>query len=408
MASALFPTTQTDTKAGRFGAYGGRYVPETLMAALRRTGACLCGGAGGCRRSRRAGRPAARIIAGRPTPLYFAKRLTETAGRRQDLPEARRPAAHRRAQDQQRAGPGAAGEAHGQAAHHRGDRAGQHGVATATVCALLGMECVVYMGEEDMRRQELNVFRMRLLGAEVRGVTSGSATLKDADQRGDARLGHQRSRHPTTFWAARWGRIRIRPWCAIFIASSAMEAKRADSGAGRPAAGRGHCLRGRRLERDRRLLRFIPDDEGAADRRGSRRSRHSAGRACGALSQAAAPGVLQGTYSYVLQDEDGQIAPTHSVSAGLDYASIGPGACGAARLGPRGVCRQRRCRRAGGGGDAGRTEGILPALEIGARGGRVHEDRAELPSHDILVINLSGRGDKDMGIITRELNIQGA
>ncbi len=172
-------STVIHTIPGRFGAYGGRYVPETLMAALKswstptpKTQAdpvfhaelnLLLGD-----------------YAGRPTPLYLAARLTSQLGgakiylKREDLLHTGG------AQDQQLSWPGPAGPSYGQASRHRRNGAGQHGVATATVCALFGMECVVYMGEEDMRRQELNVYRMRLLGAEVRGVSSGSRTLKDA------------------------------------------------------------------------------------------------------------------------------------------------------------------------------------------------------------------------------------
>jgi tryptophan synthase beta chain len=202
---------------GRFGAYGGRYVPETLMAALLELEAAY---------AEAQADPAfhaelnglLKDYCGRPTPLYFAKRLTETLGgakiylKREDLLHT---GAHK------------INNALGQAmlARRMGKQriiaetgAGQHGVATATVCALFGMECVVYMGEEDMRRQELNVFRMRLLGAEVRGVSGGSATLKDAINEA-MRDWVTNVRSTFIFWDRRWGRILTRRWCGTFIAS---------------------------------------------------------------------------------------------------------------------------------------------------------------------------------------------
>ncbi len=172
-------TATSATATGRFGAYGGRYVPETLMPAI-----------GELERAYAEVRDDAefqaelsrlhRTYTGRPTPITFAQRLTEAVRRRANLSQARGSGAYRRAQDQQRAGPGPAGQAHGQAPHHRRDRRRPARRGHATVCALLGLECVVYMGTEDMARQRPNVFRMRLLGAEVRGVDTGSRTLKDA------------------------------------------------------------------------------------------------------------------------------------------------------------------------------------------------------------------------------------
>src|ERR1700744_4882271 len=171
--------TETQTRAGRFGEYGGRYVPETLMAALEELeGAYAQAKADPIFRAELDA--LLRDYAGRPTPLYFAQRLTERLGgakiylKREDLLHT---GAHK---INNCLGQGLLAQRMGKHRIIAETGAGQHGVATATVCALLGMECVVYMGEEDMRRQELNVYRMRLLGAEVRGVGSGSKTLKDA------------------------------------------------------------------------------------------------------------------------------------------------------------------------------------------------------------------------------------
>src|SRR6201996_5479752 len=179
MASIILPATPSDSRTGRFGIYGGRYVPETLMAALLELE----------REYELAKADAAfqteldsllKDFAGRPTPLYFAKRLTESLGgakiylKREDLLHT---GAHK---INTAVGQGLLARRMGKKRIIAETGAGQHGVATATVCALLGLECIVYMGEEDMHRQELNVYRMRLLGAEVRGVSSGSRTLKDA------------------------------------------------------------------------------------------------------------------------------------------------------------------------------------------------------------------------------------
>ena len=261
--------------------------------------------------------------AGRPTPLYFAKRLTEELGgakiylKREDL-------LHTGAHKINNAlGQGLLAKRMGKKRIIAETGAGQHGVATATVCALLGLECVVYMGDVDMARQELNVLRMRLLGAEVRGVSSGSKTLKDAiseamrDWVTNVRttyylLGSALGAHPYPTMVRDFHRVHQH------------RDEAADSRERRPPAHRHHRLRRRRIECHRRVLRVHPRPRGAPHRRRSRRPRHRAGRARGALLSGGAPGVLQGTYSYVLQDENGQIALTHSVSAGLDYASIGP------------------------------------------------------------------------------------
>ena len=252
--------------------------------------------------------------------------------------------------------------------------AGQHGVATATVCALLGMECVVYMGEVDMARQELNVLRMRLLGAEVRGVASGSKHAEGRHQRGHARLGHQR------------------PHDLLSAGQCAGGASLPDDGA-RFSSLIGLEMKEQILEKEGRLptamiacvgggsnaigafYEFLGDHEvrligveagGCGTELGEHAARFSGGE----------PGVLQGTYSYVLQDENGQIALTHSVSAGSGLCVDRAGARGAARFRARGVRFAGRCGGAGCGGEAGADGGNSAGARKRARRGRGAANRS--------------------------------
>ena len=281
MASIILPANPSESRAGRFGVYGGRYVPETLVAALDELEHAY-------EEAKADAAFQAELsslltdYAGRPTPLYFAKRLTEQLGgakiylKREDL-------LHTGAHKINNAlGQGLLAKRMGKKRVIAETGAGQHGVATATVCALLGLECVVYMGDVDMERQELNVKRMRLLGAEVRGVSSGSKTLKDAiseamrDWVTNVRttyylLGSALGAHPYPTMVRDFHRVH----------QQGDEA--ADPGERRPAADGGGCVRGRRIECDRRVLRVHSRPAGAADRRGGRRARHGAGRTRGAL-----------------------------------------------------------------------------------------------------------------------------
>ncbi len=315
------PAPLAAATAGRFGKYGGRYVPETLMAALLELEHAYAE----AQKDEAFQTELAGLLhdyCGRPTPLYFAKRLSESLGgakiylKREDLLHT---GAHK------------INNALGQAllARRMGKQriiaetgAGQHGVATATVCALFGLECVVYMGEEDMRRQELNVFRMRLLGAEVRGVSSGSATLKDAineamrDWVTNVRstfyiLGSALGAHPYPTMVRDFHRVISRESKRQILEHEGRlpDAIVACVGGGSNAIGA--------------FYEYIPDRNVEligveAGGRGTALGEHAA-RFSGGL-----PGVLQGTYSYVLQNDAGQVAQTHSVSAGLDYASVGP------------------------------------------------------------------------------------
>src|SRR5579859_4351326 len=306
---------------GRFGAYGGRYVPETLMAALEQ----LEREYEKARQEKKFRAEFERLLkeyAGRPTSLFLAKRLTKELGgariylKREDLLHT---GAHK------------INNCLGQAllAQRMGKRriiaetgAGQHGVASATVCALFGFECVVYMGLEDMHRQELNVFRMRLLGAEVRGVDSGSRTLKDAineamrDWVTNVRnthylLGSVLGAHPYPTMVRDFHSVIGREARAQIMQAEGKlpTAVIACVGGGSNAIGIFHAfLADKKVE-------LIGVEAGG---RGKKLGEHAA------RFQGGSPGVLQGTFSYLLQDDAGQIAGTHSVSAGLDYPGVGP------------------------------------------------------------------------------------
>ncbi|MDP3001236.1 MAG: tryptophan synthase subunit beta [Bryobacterales bacterium] len=384
---------------GHFGPYGGRYVPEVLMAPLEELERAYQE----ARRDPAFQRELDDLLAnyaGRPTPLYLARRLSETLGgarlylKREDLLHT---GAHK------------INNCLGQVllARRMGKRrviaetgAGQHGVATATVCALFGLECVVYMGEEDMRRQRLNVFRMRLLGAKVVAVSSGSRTLKDAISEAmrdwvtnvlttHYLLGSALGAHPYPVMVRDFHSvIGVETRRQIFEREGRLpDAVVACVGGGSNAIGIFHT--------------FIPDEQVKligveAGGRGPALGEHAARFSGGA------PGVLQGAYSYLLQDDDGQIALTHSVSAGLDYALVGPEH---AWLHDRG----RAEYVSAGDGEAiaaartlATTEGILPALES-AHAVAEAIRRAPEAKGQIFVVNISGRGDKDIDIYRENL-----
>jgi tryptophan synthase beta chain len=390
-------TSQPDA-GGHFGTYGGRYAPEVLMSPLEELQTTY---------DEARGDPAFHAeldellttYAGRPTPLYFARRLSAGLGakiyiKREDLLHT---GAHK------------INNCLGQAllARRMGKRriiaetgAGQHGVATATVCALFGFDCTVYMGEEDMRRQRLNVFRMRLLGANVVSVTNGSRTLKDAISEAmrdwvtnvattHYLLGSALGPHPYPTMVRDFHRvIGIEARRQILeIEGRLPDAIFACVGGGSNAIGIFHP--------------FI-EDEGVkligveAGGRGETLGQHAA-RFAGGI-----PGVLHGSRSYILQDENGQISATHSVSAGLDYASVGPEH---AWLHDRGRAEYCACCDK----DAveaavtlSRNEGIIPALES-AHAVAEAIRRAPVSPGQTFIVNLSGRGDKDIDIYRENL-----
>ncbi len=385
---------------GRFGSYGGRFVPETLMAALQELEAAY----ESARKDKEFRNEYHRLLqeyAGRPTPLFLAERLTRDLGgpkiylKREDLLHT---GAHK---INNCIGQGLLARRMGKHRIIAETGAGQHGVATATVCALFGMECVVYMGAEDMRRQELNVFRMRLLGAEVRSVESGSKTLKDAineamrDWVTNVRtthylLGSVLGAHPYP--------TMVRDFHRVISQEARRQILRAEGrlpnaiiacvGGGSNAIGA--------------FYEFIPDRSVQligveAGGRGRTLGDHAA------RFEGGGPGVLQGTYSWVLQDQAGQIASTHSVSAGLDYPAIGPEHAWLHDQGRAEYVSATDTEALDALKLLARTEGIIAALESSHAVAEVIKRAPQMPKDNIVIVNISGRGDKDIGILRENL-----
>ena len=390
--TAWFGRRDPDAR-GYYGAYGGRFVPETLVAPIE-----------ALEREYLAARQDPAFAAeltgllahyvGRPTPLWEAKRLAEACGgarvflKREDLTHT---GAHK------------INNALGQALLARRMRktrivaetgAGQHGVASATACALLGLECVVYMGTEDMRRQALNVFRMRLLGATVTGVDSGSRTLKDAINEAmrdwvarphDTHylLGSALGPHPYPLMVREFQSVIGKEARRQILeqAGRLPDAVIACVGGGSNAIGIFDAFVD---DRDVRLIGVEAGGEAI------RPGRHAARFAGGAA------GVLQGTRTWVLQDAHGNIEPTHSVSAGLDYAAVGPEHAWLQEIGRAEYDYASDADALAGFQELARLEGILPALESAHAIAHVRKVAKQFPKDAILLVNLSGRGDKDV------------
>jgi tryptophan synthase beta chain len=389
--------------AGRFGVYGGRYVPETLMAALDELERHY-EKAKKDRRFQRRLDELLRTYAGRPTPLFFAQRLTQQLGgariylKREDLLHT---GAHK---INNCLGQALLVERMGKHRVIAETGAGQHGVATATVCALLGFECVVYMGTEDMRRQELNVFRMRLLGAEVRGVDSGSRTLKDAineamrDWVTNVRtthylLGSVLGAHPYPTMVRDFHKVTGREARAQILKAEGGLPKTiiACVGGGSNSIGIFH-----EFIKDKKVQLVGVEAGGRGTRLGEHAARFRGG----------SPGVLQGTYSYVLQDEAGQISATHSVSAGLDYPSIGPEHAWLKDTGRAEYVSASDKEALEACTVLARTEGIIPALESAHAVAEVIKRAPRMKKSDLVIVNVSGRGDKDIGILREHLKLE--
>ncbi len=387
-------TTTVPDAGGHFGPYGGRFVPETLMAPLEELErAYFAAREDAAFRAELDG--LLRNYAGRPTPLYYASRLSDSLGgariylKREDLLHT---GAHK------------INNCLGQVllARRMGKRriiaetgAGQHGVATATVCALFGLDCVVYMGEEDMRRQRLNVFRMRLLGARVAPVSSGSRTLKDAISEAMRDwvtnvadtyylLGSALGTHPYP--------LMVRDFQSVIGEEARGQIQDAEGrlpdaifacvGGGSNAIGIFH-----RFIPDKRVQLIGVEAGGTGPELGRHAARFSGG----------APGVLQGAYSYLLQDEEGQVALTHSVSAGLDYALVGPEHAWLHDQGRAEYVCVRDAEALEAARALARIEGILPALES-AHAVAEAMRRAPAAKNQVFIVNVSGRGDKDIDI----------
>jgi tryptophan synthase beta chain len=392
----------SSTMPGRFGIYGGRYVPETLMAALEE----LEREYEKAKRDRKFQarlKELLRTYAGRPTPLSFARRLTEKLGgakiylKREDLLHT---GAHK---INNCLGQALLVERMGKHRVIAETGAGQHGVATATVCALLGFECVVYMGTEDMRRQELNVFRMRLLGAEVRGVDSGSRTLKDAineamrDWVTNVRsthylLGSVLGAHPYPTMVRDFHRVIGRETRAQILKAEGKlpTAIVACVGGGSNAIGIFYDFL-----KDKKVQLIGVEAGGYGDRLGEHSVRFRGG----------SPGVLQGTYSYLLQDGRGQIAPTHSVSAGLDYPSLGPEHAWLHDTGRAEYVAASDAETLEAATLLAHAEGIIPALESAHAVAEAVKRAPKMKKSDVVIVNISGRGDKDIGILRENLKI---
>lgn len=387
-------TTSLPDSLGHFGPYGGRYVPEVLMSPLEELEKAYQDARNDPDFEAEL-RSLLRHYAGRPTPLYYARRLTQQLGgaqiwlKREDLLHT---GAHK------------INNCLGQAllARRMGKKrviaetgAGQHGVATATVCALFGFDCTVYMGEEDMRRQRLNVFRMRLLGAKVVGVSAGSKTLKDATSEAmrdwvtnvsttHYLLGSALGAHPYPMMVRDFHRV-------IGDEARAQSLEQigrlpdllvACVGGGSNAIGLFYPFFGDAA------VRMVGVEAGG---RSLTLGEHAA------RLQGGSPGVLHGAYSYLLQDQAGQVSPTHSISAGLDYALIGP---------EHAWLHDRKRAEYVSASDAdalnaastlARTEGIIPALES-AHAVAEAIRRAPAEAGKVYVVNVSGRGDKDTDI----------
>jgi len=395
-------TTVPDA-TGHFGPYGGMYVPETLMAPLQE----LAREYETARRDHKFQQELAyylRDYVGRPTPLYFAERLTREVGG---------PKIYLKREDLLHTGAHKINNAIGQVllAKRMGKKriiaetgAGQHGVATATVAAMFGMECVVYMGEVDMARQALNVYRMQLLGADVRGVAAGQRTLKEAISEAMRDwVTHVRSTHYIlgSVLGAHPYPMMVRDFQSVIGREARQQilakekrlpaALVACVGGGSNSIGLFHAFL-----RDRNV-RMIGVEGGG---RGIKPGQHAA-----RFQKGGSLGVLQGTRTFVLQDRAGQIMLTHSVSAGLDYAAVGPEHSYLRDLqrikysyatDSEALAAFQFCSRA---------EGIIPALESAHAIAYVLKQGQHWGKRQAIIVNLSGRGDKDVTQVAELLKL---
>ena len=390
----------TDDAPGHYGRFGGRFVPEALIAALDELEQSF--------REAIVDEPfltrlqdLQRSYGGRPTPLYFAARLTEEGGgariflKREDLAHT---GSHKLCNV---LGQGLLSERMGKRRLIAETGAGQHGVATATIAALLGMDCVVYMGEEDTRRQRLNVVRMQLMGAEVVPVTSGTRTLKDAINEAmrdwvtnvestHYLIGSVVGPHPFPLLVREFVKVIGQEIRAGMLEAEGRlpDAVVACVGGGSNAMGAFHPFI---EDRDVRLVGVEAGGEGLSG------LRHSATITGGS------EGILHGAHSFVLQDDYGQVRPTHSISAGLDYPGVGPEHAWLADTGRAEYIAATDTEALEGFRLLCRLEGIIPALEPSHAVMPALRIARELGPEGIVVLNLSGRGDKDVDEVSRLL-----
>jgi len=397
-------TANVVRERGRYGPYGGRYVPETLMAPLEELERVYSEARAdlGFRAELDS---LLHNFAGRPTPLQFASRLSAQLGgariylKREDLLHT---GAHK---INNCLGQGLLAVRMGKKRVIAETGAGQHGVATATVAARLGLTCTVYMGTEDMKRQQLNVNRMRLLGAEVIGVDAGSRTLKDAIneamrdwvtnvQTSHYLLGSVLGAHPYP--------MIVRDFQKIIGEEAREQILRAENrlpdhlfacvGGGSNSIGLFHAF----LEDP--SVKMVGVEAGG---RGKSLGEHAARLAAAEGFVGGRPGVLQGTYTFVLQTSDGQIATTHSVSAGLDYAAVGPEHAWLAEQGRAEYTAVMDDEAIAAAKMLARTEGIIPALESAHAIAELVRRAPKMNKDEIVILNVSGRGDKDMDTLSR-------
>jgi tryptophan synthase beta chain len=395
-------TASEPDEHGHWGKFGGRYVPETLVAPLDE----LTKEFTLARHDADFWRELEQLLrdyCGRPTPLFHAQRLTAHAGGAQ---------IYLKREDLLHTGAHKINNAMGQVllarrmSKHRiiaETGAGQHGVATATVCAMFGLQCIIYMGAEDMRRQALNVFRMRLLGAEVVPVNAGARTLKDAINEAlrdwvtnvhDTYylLGSALGPHPYPLMVREFQRVIGREAREQILSATGKlpRALIACVGGGSNAIGLFHPFIGDES------VRLIGVEAGG---RGDALGEHAARFHNAAASGGGRIGVLQGTMSYVLQDQSGQIPTTHSISAGLDYAAIGPEHAFLHDSGRAEYIYASDAEALDGFRVCAELEGIIPALESSHAIMPAIRVAGGLPQDDAIILNLSGRGDKDVQLV---------
>ena len=395
-------TASEPDEHGHWGKFGGRYVPETLVAPLDE----LTKEFTLARHDPDFWHELERLLrdyCGRPTPLFHAQRLTAHAGGAQ---------IYLKREDLLHTGAHKINNAMGQVllARRMGKHriiaetgAGQHGVATATVCAMFGLQCIIYMGAEDMRRQALNVFRMRLLGAEVVPVNAGARTLKDAINEAlrdwvtnvhDTYylLGSALGPHPYPLMVREFQRVIGREAREQILSATGKlpRALIACVGGGSNAIGLFHPFIGDES------VRLIGVEAGG---RGDALGEHAARFHNAAASGGGRIGVLQGTMSYVLQDQSGQIPTTHSISAGLDYAAIGPEHAFLHDSGRAEYIYASDAEALDGFRVCAELEGIIPALESSHAIMPAIRVAGGLPQDEAIILNLSGRGDKDVQLV---------
>jgi tryptophan synthase beta chain len=390
---------------GRYGAFGGKFVPESLMAALAELEAAYNQSLADAAFQAEL-RTQLHSYVGRPTPLYYAPRFSQLVAPAVKVYLKREDLAHTGAHKINNAlGQGMLARRMGKRRIIAETGAGQHGVATATVCALLGLECVIYMGEVDIERQSLNVFRMKLLGAEVYPVSSGSRTLKDAINEAirdwvtnvettHYLLGSVTGPHP-------YPHI-VRAYQSVIGEEARTQIMEQEGrlpdmifacvGGGSNAIGIFHPFA------DAPEVQLIGVEGGG---RSLEPGQHAATLVAGR------PGVLHGAFSYLLQNEDGQILDTHSISAGLDYPGVGPEHSYLKETGRASYVAADDATALRGLQALSRSEGIIPALESSHALGYLLTtgEQGKIPEGSVIIVNLSGRGDKDMLTVAKALNV---